>query len=265
MLSRVADLEVAWFEVGRGTPVILIHGLGDDHRAWRRVVSPLMLDRQLLLYDFRGHGGTTLGTPDGTLDQMAGDLVGLLRARGLDGAVLVGFSLGGTIAMQAALDAPDLVLGLVLVATSSRINGAAREWYLERARLVEDADPGMRAVLDRDTEEVYRHRRSEIPDGLRIRRSATMAPGGYANACRAMAALREAPLDDRLPEISVPTLVVAGDADQYCPPRAGEIMAARIRGSELRVIPDSGHPLPVERPVEVARAITDVALRVGSN
>lgn len=255
---------MAWFEVGRGTPVVLIHGLGDDHRAWRRVVSPLMLDRQLLLYDVRGHGGTSVGTPDGTLGQLAGDLVGLLRARQLPKAVLAGFSLGGTIAMQAALDAPDLVAGLALVATSSRVNAAARDWYLDRARLVEQGDAHVRDVLDRDTEEVYRHRPSEIPDGVRIRRAATADPTGYANVCRAMAALHMAPLDDRLAAIAVPTIVLAGDADQHCPPRAGEIIAERIEGSELRVIPDSGHPLPVERPTEVVDAITDVAVSTGA-
>jgi pimeloyl-ACP methyl ester carboxylesterase len=88
-----------------------------------------------------------------------------------------------------------------------------------------------------------------------IRRQSTADPRGYANACRAMAGLHAAPLDDELGAIRVPTTILAGDADQHCPPRAGEIIAERIPGSRLTVLADTGHPLPVERPVEVAGAI----------
>lgn len=255
MLSAANGIDVAWFEVGRGEPVVLVHGLGDDHRAWRRVVAPLMLRRRVVLYDFRGHGGTALGAADGTLRQLGDDLVALLDALGLERATIAGFSLGGTIAMRAAIDHADRIAALALVGTSSRVNRAARDWYQERAALVERDDPALRETLDADTEAVYRNRPQETADGLAIRRSATADPRGYANACRAMASLHERPLDDELGAIRVPTVILAGAADQHCPPRAGEIIAARIAGSRLVVLPDTGHPLPVERPDEVAEAV----------
>jgi len=59
--------------------------------------------------------------------------------------------------------------------------------------------------------------------------------------------------------IKAPTVIVAGDADQHCPPRASEIIADKIGGSTMRVIEDTGHPLPVERPDEVAAAIEEVS------
>jgi pimeloyl-ACP methyl ester carboxylesterase len=255
VLARANGIDVAWFEVGRGDPVVLVHGLADDHRAWRRVVAPLMLTRRVLLYDFRGHGASSVGAADGTLHQLGADLVGLLDAVGLERAVVAGFSLGGTIAMRAAIDHPERIAALALVATSSRVNRAARAWYEERAALAERADPALRATLDADTEDVYRNRRAEIADGLAIRRESTADPRGFANACRAMAGLNEAPLDDELAAIRVPTVILAGDVDRHCPPRAGEIIAERIAGGELRVLADTGHPLPVERPAEVADAI----------
>lgn len=255
MITGADGIDVAWGEVGRGDPIVLVHGLGDDHRAWRRVVAPLMLSRRVVLYDFRGHGGTELGDADGTLEQLGGDLVALLDALELTRAMVAGFSLGGTIAMRAAIDHPDRIAGLALVATSSRVNRAARAWYEERAALVERDDPTLRATLDADTEDVYRNRPAEIPDGLRIRREATADPRGYANACRAMASLNEHPLDDELGAIAMPTVILAGDVDQHCPPRAGEIIAERIPGSDLVVLSDTGHPLPVERPDEVAATI----------
>jgi pimeloyl-ACP methyl ester carboxylesterase len=255
------DIEIAWFQVGRGDPIVLVHGLGDDHRAWRKTVPALMQHRSVLLYDFRGQGQTSLGDADGTLGQLAADLVVLLDSLGIERATIAGFSLGGTIAMRTAIDAPERVGALALVATSSRVNSAAAAWYAERAELVATQDPNLRATLDQDTEDVYRNRPSESADGLLIRRQATADPRGYANACRAMASLNAAPLDPELGAITVPTVVLAGDADQHCPPRAGEIIAARIAGSRLQVVADSGHPLPVERPDEVAEAILAVSAR----
>jgi pimeloyl-ACP methyl ester carboxylesterase len=259
MRAAVNGTELAWFEAGRGEPVVLIHGLADDHRAWRRVVAPLMLTRRIIMYDFRGHGESALGEADGTLAQLGDDLAGLMDGLGLDRATVAGFSLGGTIAMRAAIDHPERIGALALVGTSSRVNRAARGWYEERAALVDRGDPDLRETLDADTRDVYRNRPEEIPDGLVIRRQSTADPRGYANACRAMASLNAAPLDDELSAIAVPTVILAGDADQHCPPRAGEIIAERVGGSVLRVLPATGHPLPVERPAEVAAAISGLA------
>src|SRR5204862_413369 len=58
MRARCDDIEVAWFEAGRGDPLVLVHGLGDDHRAWRRTVPDLLLRHRVLMYDLRGHGAT---------------------------------------------------------------------------------------------------------------------------------------------------------------------------------------------------------------
>jgi 3-oxoadipate enol-lactonase len=264
MRIRTGDVETAWHDVGVGPPVILIHGLADDHRAWRRVTAELMLDHHVILYDLRGHGGSSLGTPDGRLAQLGGDLLALCDALSLGRCVLAGFSLGGTIAMRAAIDGPERVAGLALVATSSRVGRAAQEWYLERAAMVEQHDPGLRDTLDRDTADVYRARPGETAAGLHIRRASTHDPRGYGNACRAMAALREQPLDAELTRITAPTAILAGDADQHCPPRAAEIIAQRIGGSRLEVLPGAGHPLPVERPDEVAEAIRRITAAAGA-
>ncbi len=252
MRARCDDIDVAWFEAGRGEPLILIHGLADDHRAWRRALPSLMLRRRVLMYDLRGHGETSLGRPDGTLMQLATDLALLMKSIGVGSADVAGFSLGGTIAMRMAIDHPETVRGLVLVATSSRVGTAAADWYRERVDMVARNDPGLRATLDRDTADVYAQSPSELEDGLLIRRQSTADPRGYGNACAAMAALNVAPLDPELGGISAPTLVVASDLDRHCPPKAAAIIAGGIKGSRLEVISGAGHPIPVEKPDELA-------------
>src|SRR5437660_406068 len=228
MLARCNDIDVAWFEAGRGEPLILIHGLADDHRAWRRTLPDLMLRHRVILYDLRGHGETSLGEPDGTLRQLAADLVGLMDALGVERTDVAGFSLGGTIAMRTAVDYPGRVRGLVLVATSSRVGRSAADWYRQRMAMVDAGDPQLRETLDRDTADVYAESPGELEEGLIIRRQSTADPRGYRNACVAMAALNASPLDPELDRITAPTLIVASERDRHCPPKAAEIIAAGI-------------------------------------
>lgn len=255
MRARCRDIDVAWFEAGRGDLLVLIHGLGDDHRAWRRALPDLMLSRRVVLYDLRGHGETSLGEPAGTLTQLGEDLVALMDATGIERAHLAGFSLGGTIAMRVAIDHPARVDRLVLVATSSRVGRTAAEWYRERAAMVEHEDAWLRETLDRDTADVYAQSPNELQEGLLIRRESTADPRGFGNASRAMAALNQAPLDPELEKITAPTLIVASDLDQHCPPKAAEIIAAGIKGSRLEIVKGAGHAIPVERPQELAASM----------
>lgn len=253
--AQCRDIETAWYEVGRGHPLVLVHGLADDHRAWRKMLPELALHHRVILYDFRGHGQSTLGEPSGSLEQLAEDLVSLLDHLELDAADLCGFSLGGTIVMKAAIDHPDRVAHLIPVATSSRVGRSAADWYAHRAALVRDHDAGLQQTLENDTRDVYSNAPAEFDDGWLIRSQSTADPRGYGNACAAMAGLNPQPLDPELGQISAPTLVVAGDRDQLCPPRAGEIIVDGIPGSRLEVISGVGHPIPAERPTELAQIV----------
>jgi pimeloyl-ACP methyl ester carboxylesterase len=123
--------------------------------------------------------------------------------------------------------------------------------------MVAAGDPELKSTIDRDTEDVYRNSPEEAAAGLKIRRESTSDPRGFGNACQALAALGTQPLDPELPRIDTPTLIVTSDLDQLCPPRAAEIVAARIKGSRLELIKGTGHPIPVERPKELARLILD--------
>lgn len=255
MHARCRDIDVAWFEAGRGEPLVLIHGLADDHRAWRRALPDLLLRHRVVLYDLRGHGETTAGSPDGTLRQLGDDLAALLDAIDVGRAHIAGFSLGGTIAMRVAIDHPERVRKLTLVATSSRVGKTAADWYRQRAEMVARDDPELRATLDRDTADVYAESPAELEEGLLIRRQSAANPIGYGNACVAMAALNGAPLDPELGRISAPTLIIAADRDQHCPPKAAEIIAAGIQGSRVELIAGAGHAVPVEKPQTLAALI----------
>ena len=248
--SEGRRMTAARYEVGRGEPVVLVHGLGDDHRAWRRVVAPLMLTRRVVLYDLRGHGGSPLGDDaDGSLAQLGSDLIEVLDDAGIERATIAGFSLGGTIAMRAAIDTPERVSALALIGTSSRVNS-------RRPRLVR----GARRAGRRTTIPSCAPRSTRTP-----RTSTATAPRRSRPGCGSAASRRKIRAASPTPAwrwrastrrrstpssapSQQPTVIVAGDNDQHCPPRASEIIADKIGGSTMRVIEDTGHPLPVERP-----------------
>ncbi len=249
MRARTGDIETAWFEIGRGSPLVLIHGLADDHRLWRKAIPDLALRHRVILYDVRGHGQSTVGDADGSLDQLGADLARLMDAIGLERAAVAGFSLGGTIAMRLAIDHPEKVDVLFAVATSSRVSSSAAQWYADRAAM---GNGDLRSTIDRDTVDAYHISPGELEEGLAIRRQSTQDPAGYRNAARAMAGLKAEPLDPELVKIRARTLIVCADLDQHCPPRAGEIIAAGIPDSTMEIILGSGHMLPAEKPQELA-------------
>ena len=255
MRAHCGDIEVAWFEWGRGEPLVLVHGLADDHRAWRKTLAGLALRRRVIAYDLRGHGETTLGEANGTLAQLGSDLVALLDALELPSADLCGFSLGGTIVIRAAIDQPSRVHRLIPVATSSRVGRSVVPWYEERATLSAAGAEAVHPVLEEDTRQQFRGAPAEFGDHWRLRRQSTADPRGFGNACRAMAGLNADPLDPELGRVAAPTLVIAAENDLNCPVRAAEAVVAGIPGARLHVIAGSGHQVEVERPAELAAAI----------
>lgn len=257
MLVRCRDIDVHCAEWGRGAPLILVHGLADDHRAWRRVVPYLALENRVIAYDLRGHGQTSLGHADATLAQLADDLAALLDALELASADLAGFSLGGTVVLKAAIDHSERVGRLFPVATSSRVGRAAAPWYRERAEQAGQGADVLHQVLRGDTEQQLAGALDQLEAHWQIRLESTSDPRGFANACLAMAALQESPLDPDLGRVRAPTRVIAAADDPLCPPRAGEIIAAGIPGARLHVIPGSGHQVEVERPAELSQAILE--------
>ena len=255
MLVRCRDLDVAWFEWGRGEPLLLVDGLADDHRAWRKVLPWLALDHRVIAYDLRGHGQTSAGTPEGSLAQLGADLVAFLDALEIDRAHLCGFSLGGTIVMRAAIDHPERVDRLLPVATSSRVGRTAADWYRQRAELADQGAERLRPVLEDDTRAQFANAPAEFEDHWRIRRQSTADPSGFANGCRAMMRLNAEPLDPELERIKAPTLVVSAELDQHCPPVAGQIIVERLPGARMELIGGSGHQVEVEQPERLSAVI----------
>ena len=260
----LGDIVVSYRRRGVGPPVVLLHGLAEDHRSWDPVVDRLGAFTTYAV-DLRGHGRTSPGRGDGSLAQLGDDLEAFLSA--VTGpAAVVGYSLGGTIGLKAAAQARTAVRHLVAVATSSVVGAAAAEFFEGRIAQLEARDwSGFTAGLRDDTSQqiVTPARRAGAGlDSVAARRTAAVGDGlGYINAARAMIGVRSEPLHPLLSQIAIPADIVGADSDVFCPRRASDMIVEAVPGCRYHEVADAGHLLSVDQPdaygVLIARLLTE--------
>jgi 3-oxoadipate enol-lactonase len=227
---------------GSGEPVLLcLHGLVDDLTIWDRL-APELADRGTVVrYDQRGHGEA--GSPPGpySRDDLAADAVAMLDHLDVDRAVLVGHSMGGIMAMAAAVNHPDRVAGLVLIGTTSQASARAAAWYSQIAQAgVDDGVDGLaRAIY-----------------GEGKQRSITGDPIGIAEVTRTLEALHDDPLTPHLANVRCPVLLVVGEHDPMGV-KATEIVAEALADSTVSVVEGAGHWVHVQKPDAVLAAYDD--------
>jgi 3-oxoadipate enol-lactonase len=257
---------------GSGEPLVLIPSTGFGGDVWLSDQVPeLAQSLNVIVFDPRGCGRSSHPRGVYTIEQMAGDVVALLDHLDLPAAHVLGHSMGGRIALALALDFPGRVRSLVLAASGS---GPA-------ARVGEDCVPGLpyrlvEELVERGFEKYVRH---EICDSSTFftpdfrERHAERVRALYEVAWRTHARWPEYlrlilarhywEATHRLGDVAVPTLVVVGDADvggsNHVP--QSEMMARRIPGAELKVLPGQAHGFFWQTPQETNAWIRDWVLR----
>lgn len=249
------DIDAAYRRTGEGLPVIFVHGLAEDHASWDRVIEHLPAGIQAHALDIRGHGRTSAGRGEGTLDQLARDLIAFLE-KVTGPAICTGFSLGGVIVLEAALQRPDLVRQAVVVGTSSKVGHAAANFFRERIEQAQNDPEAFREALAADTAAQVVRNCEAIPE-ISKRRIAAVGNGeGYINAARAMVGFAAAPMTERLREIAVPVHIIQGEKDVFCPRKAADMLREAMPAAGYAEIPDAGHLIAADQPELLAREIS---------
>lgn len=225
--------------------IVLIHGLSDTREVWTRQAPFLRCSADVIAYDVRGFGASPVGAADGTVRQMADDLAQLLSAMASGPAWLVGFSMGGVIAQRFALDFAAMVEGLVLIASSCKIGRAGVDYFRQRIEVATNGGLAALAPVNAEDARACLATADEvlIAEYQRLRVGAVRDVEGYLNACTAMQGLEGDGLIPELGAIRRPTLVIAGEHDPFCPPRASQMIAEAIPNADFTVVPDVGHCL----------------------
>lgn len=255
--APIGDLQVAYTEAGEGDPVVYLHGLAEAHESWKVQLDAIDGHRNVA-YDLRGHGRTTAGEPDGTVAQLGHDLIGFVDAVIEQPATVVGFSMGGTVALWAAAHRPDLISNVVVLGTSSVVGRAAVGFY--ETRIEESRAPYSDAFVAAMRDDTRRGlaREPQDLDALTADRLRAVGTGeGYRNAATAMMRLRAEPLTPMLTELRVPVEVIAADEDTFCPAKASQILLESLPDARYQEIAGAGHLMNVDDPDAVTAALTN--------
>ncbi|WUH98206.1 alpha/beta fold hydrolase [Spirillospora sp. NBC_00431] len=257
---RVEDITVGYLHGGAdqsGVPWVFVHGLGEDSTSWGAQMGVFAEMRPVYAVDVRGHGRTGIGNADGTLRQLAEDLLGFLERIGP--SVCVGFSMGGAIVLEAAARQPRLVRHVVPVCTSSVVGGRAAERFRTRAAgITAEGTEFARATLTENLSTNVLHRPADWEEQLGSRLRAIGSGAGFANGALAMASMREDPLTPRLAAVTGPVDVLIGELDTSCPWRAGEIIVEAVPDGRCHLLPGVGHFVNIERPALLTEALADL-------
>jgi 3-oxoadipate enol-lactonase len=234
-------------------PLVLLEGLGGDIPGWRRSIPRLSERRRVIAYDFRGNGRSDKPDRPMTMGTLVEDTVAVLDSMGVDRAHLYGQSLGGMVALELALTAPERVRSLVLGAThAGRARAARVPPELEKAPkgkpfLALYAPDFARDHPDHVAEDLITGSRNPQPAHARQRQAEAVADWDAW---------------DRVAGIDVPVMVLHGTSDRLVSVENGRRLAALIPGAELVLLVGGGHVYHSERAEESDGAVLAFLHRV---
>lgn len=245
-------------------PVLVLGpSLGTDIGLFDPQVAALADRYRIVRFNLPGHGGAPSPPGPYSMAGMAGDVLALLDRHGIERFHYAGVSIGGAIGLQLALDAGHRLASLTVCASAARFADPAA--WPGRAATVRAE--GTEAMLASRPGTWYTHefagnepeKTGRLLDMLR-----TTTPEGYAGCCEAIATFD---VRERLGEIRVPTLALAGAEDPATPPEMLQQISDSVPGARLSVVPNTAHLLNVEAPEtvnhEIAAHLADAHSEVG--
>lgn len=237
---------------GRRLPLVLVHAFPMSHAMWSPQITRFGDERRTIAYDCRGFGRSSAPvSPDAySQERSVEDLRGLLDGLDIARAVLVGLSMGGSVALNFTFRYPDRVAGLCPAGTGAGSDdpaGFAREAAQWADAAERAATEGFLGVLNRHPIFGLFMARGDAERRLLREIVSGHVAHGIANTARRTLA-RRLPvyaLEDGLRRIACPTTVIVGERDPSCR-KASDFLAARVPGARLVVVPGAGHFVNLE-------------------
>lgn len=228
---------------GKGKPVVFVHGASGSSFSWYFQQEYLKRSIEVILLDLPGHGQSP-GEGLARIEDAREVVHDVITELGFEKCFLVGHSMGGAIAMLLALTYPELLEGLVLVATGARLRVLPeildgllkdKEAALRRITGLAFSSKSHPALVENGFNEMMKCKKEVI----------------YSD----FSSCEEFSLMGRVKEINTSTLILCGEDDLLTPPKFSEYLKAEIPDSKLVRVPDAGHILMVEKPDAVNKAI----------
>jgi len=242
-----AGINLHYERSGTGPAVLLLHTWLTTSLFWKEQVGALRRDYQVLTLDFRGHGDSSKPRGAYTTSILTRDVRRVIEAVGVKEFAVVGWGLGGVVALSLLKQVPAQVKGIVLIGTNPKTladpsyeHGLSQE---ESHQLVRELDRDYRRFLRGYAKRLF------IPEAKQslIAWANAEAAKTPPHAARALAeAVLECDESESLREINCPVLLCQGERDQITPPAAASFMASLVSTASLEAFANSGHAPHVE-------------------
>jgi 3-oxoadipate enol-lactonase len=260
-IVNTGDIELSYERSGSGPPLLMIMGMGGTALSWGEpFLEHLRQTFETIVYDHRGIGESSPTEEPFTIARLAEDAAGLLAALEIDSAHVIGISMGGMVAQELALAHPEHVRTLTLGCTYCGGQGSSLSSPEVIQRLTEAMMSGDRERAIRTAWEV------NVSAGFADDPAyATFLANGLERTVAipvVMAQMQAIAGHDtltRLPQLTMPTLIVHGTADQMVPVENGRLIASQIPGSRLEIFDGVGHLFFWERPERAAELVREHA------
>ncbi len=261
MILDAGDASLSYFVAGDGVPVTLLHGFTQSGRSWRELIAHMPEGWKWIVPDLRGHGETQVWKDAAcTMDACTADLIRLWDALEVEKTHLVGYSMGGRLALHVAARHPERLLSLVTIGAHAGLEEEAREG---RRR----GDEALAERIEKEGVEAFARHWGSLPlfAGLERRGPNYVAEihaerlrnhaAGLACSLRGMGAGVMEPLWDDLVHVTIPCTFVAGQLDHGYVASARRL-ASTLTNGRLEIVPRAGHTVHQERPDAFARVLT---------
>lgn len=227
-----------------GTPVIFLHGITDSWHSFESVLANLPSSIHAFAISQRGHGDSERPLQNYTPKDFAADIAEFIKQKNLEGAFIVGHSMGGVNGQQFAIDYPELTKGLVIIDSDPTFknNPGMPEFYQEVLKL-EGAidrkfmDDFQRATLADPIDSTYYN--LLVDEGIKVPSSVFKA---------ALEGLMQVDFTEQLKQIDAPAVIFWGNKDAFCIYKGQEILVNNIKNSRLIIYGNTGHALHWEEP-----------------
>jgi len=241
---KIQDLNVYYESTGEGSPLLFIHGLGSSTRDWENQVPYFSRHYKVIAYDVRGHGKSDKPAGPYSIPQFASDAVGLLKGLGIGKVNVVGISMGGMIAFQMAVDAPDLIRSLAIVNSAPELvlrTHKERVAIWQRQLIVRLL--GMRKMGEAISKSLFpKPNQVELREKF-VSRWADNDSRSYLDSLHGMVGWS---VGNRLEQITCPIVSIIADR-YYTPIALKKACVNKLSRAELVVIQDSGHATPTDQ------------------
>ncbi|MCI4347616.1 MAG: alpha/beta hydrolase [Thermoplasmata archaeon] len=243
-------------EEGAGDSVLLLHGLGGDHTVWDFEIPELSKSYRILAPDLRGHGRSPF--PEGaryTFEELERDVQKLLDDRHVGPAHVVGLSGGGLLALRLLIDDPRRIRSLVLLGAAGHMDNHTRAVGQNWADTLRDEGPeayARRLAMDLfapDWLEAHLDLAKRIANSQKGRNLRGVVQWGLD--------MGTFDVRSRLGRVKTPTLILHGLEDSVVDPSHARLLRQAIPGSEVRLFPNTGHLIPIERPAETTQILLE--------